>query len=214
MRQGNLKMRLDPMTVLGMVILFMVVIMMHIAAVYDIRHQEEQEALPKLTPDEVAVKLIQESGKKDEPSFQRTTDDIPGMGTDKPAMVARYSGVSMTDEERRELAAVVYLEAGNQPADGQQAVAEVVLNRAISEDFPGTVHDVLHQGEGTSMPQFSTAGDIDSTEPPQTAYEAVDAALYGESSLPDEVVYFSSSGENDRVWGKIGDHVFCYGYEW
>ncbi len=171
----------------------------------DYQGQEKMEE--KVEAPIVAVKVI----KEPEPV---TDDDIPGMDTDKPAMVARYRDVSMTDDERRELAAVVYLEAGNQPAEGQQAVVEVVLNRVISYDFPDTVHDVLHQGEGTSAPQFSTVGGIDSTEPPQTAYDAIDAALYVESVLPDDVVYFSRSGENDRVWGKIGGHVFCYGYEW
>lgn len=42
----------------------------------------------------------------------------------------------------------------------------------------------------------------------------IDAALYGPSILPADVVFFSQSGENDRVWGKIGGHVFCYAYAW
>lgn len=128
--------------------------------------------------------------------------------------VPRYAGVSMSEYERRELAAIVFLESANQCAEGQQAVAEVVLNRVISPDFPDTVHDVLHEGEGTTVPQFSTIVNLDSAEPSAAQYAAINAALYGPSILPADVVFFSRSGENDRVWGRIQDHVFCYAYIW
>lgn len=61
-----------------------------------------------------------------------------------PARVARYINIDMTDEELQELAAIVFLEAGNQSAEGQQAVVEVVFNRVLHSGFPDTVHDVLH----------------------------------------------------------------------
>ena len=131
-----------------------------------------------------------------------------------PELVQRYSSVAMSADERQELAEVIYLEAGNQCAEGQQAVAEVVLNRVISTEFPDTVHDVLHQGEDTSRPQFSTIGNLALADPAAAQYDAIDAALYGPSILPEDVVFFSRNGENDRVWGKIQDHVFCYKYIW
>ena len=132
----------------------------------------------------------------------------------EPQVVGRYAEVTMTEKERYKLAAIIYLEARGEPAEGQQAVAEVVLNRVISPDFPDTVSEVLHQGEGTAVPQFSTIGILSAAEPGQEQYDAIDAAMYGPSILPDDVVFFSRSGENDRVWGKIGGHVFCYAYVW
>lgn len=131
-----------------------------------------------------------------------------------PQPVERYSSITMTGTELQELAAVVYLEAANQSADGQQAVAEVVFNRVISSDFPDTVSEVLHQGENSGVLQFSTIGNIPLAEPTQAQYDAINAALYGPSILPADVVFFSRNGENSRVWGTIGDHVFCYGYVW
>lgn len=131
-----------------------------------------------------------------------------------PVPVERYARIAMTEDERDELAAIIYLEARGEPAEGQQAVAEVVLNRVIHRDFPGSVGEVLHQGEGTAVPQFSTIGLLSTAEPTQEQYDAVDAALYGPSILPDDVVFFSRAGENDRVWGTIGGHVFCYAYIW
>lgn len=131
-----------------------------------------------------------------------------------PEPVPRYAAVDMSEAERQEMAGIIGLEADNRCAEGQQAVAEVILNRVISPDFPDTVHDVLHQGEGTPRPQFSTIDNLASAEPVAAQYEAIDAALYGTSILPEDVVFFSRNGENDRVWGKIQDHVFCYKYIW
>ena len=96
---------------------------------------------------------------------------------DRPARAARYVNIEMTDEELAELAAVVFLEAGNQSAEGQQAVVEVVFNRVLHSAFPGTVHDVLHQGEGGDVPQFSTIYAVGTATPTQAQYDAINGAL-------------------------------------
>lgn len=129
-------------------------------------------------------------------------------------VVERYRSICISPNELEEMAAIVFLEAGNQCMDGQQAVAEVILNRVISGDFPDTVHDVIHQGEDSCVPQFSTAAYIDTAEPTSDQYEAIQRALHGPSILPEDVVFFALDAENDRIWGKIGDHVFCRQYIW
>lgn len=121
---------------------------------------------------------------------------------DRPARAARYVNIEMTDEELAELAAVVFLEAGNQSTEGQQAVVEVVFNR------------VLHQGEDGDVPQFSTIYAVSTATPTQAQYDAINGALYGDTILDADVVFFSRNGENDRVWGQIGDHIFCREYIW
>lgn len=133
---------------------------------------------------------------------------------DMPARAARFVNINMTDTELEELAKIVFLEAGNQCAEGQQAVVEVVFNRVLHSSFPDTVHDVLHEGEGTSCQQFSTIGMLDAATPTQEQYDAIYNALYGDTILDADVVFFSRNGENNRVWGKIGDHVFCREYIW
>ena len=164
----------------------------------------EVSTTPEAAPQETAV-------LRPEPTY--VVEAIP-TPEPTPMVVARYADVTMTEAERDELAAIIYLEARGEPAEGQQAVAEVVLNRVVSPDFPDSVSEVLHQGEGTAVPQFSTIGLLSAAEPGQAQYDAIDAALYGPSILPVDVVFFSRNGENDRVWGKIGGHVFCYAYVW
>lgn len=149
------------------------------------------------------------------PSETLSAAKITETPTPVPApRVERYAEITMTDEELRELAEIIYHEARGEPPEGQQAVAEVVFNRVIADNFPDTVHDVLHQGEGTSVPQFSTIRLLGTADPLQEQYDAINAALYGPSILPADVVFFSRKGENGRVWGQIGNHVFCYQYDW
>ena len=127
----------------------------------------------------------------------------------EPKPNERYAQITMTEEERRELAEIIYHEARGESFEGQQAVAEVVFNRVIADNFPDTVHDVLHQKK-----QFSTVRLLNTAEPRQEQYDAINAALYGPTILPADVVFFSQKGENDKVWGSIGGHVFCYQYDW
>ena len=164
----------------------------------------EVSTAPVLTPQETAVLGM-------EPTY--VIEAIPSPEP-TPQVVARYAAISMTEAERHELAAIIYLEARGEPAEGQQAVAEVVFNRVLHSAFPGTVHDVLHDGEDTNIPQFSTIYALGRAEPTQAQYDAIDAALYGDTILDADVVFFSRNGENDRVWGQIGDHIFCREYIW
>ena len=110
------------------------------------------------------------------------------------------------------IAKIVYLEARGECPDGQQMVAEVILNRVAADNFPDTVSAVIHDTKHGI--QFSTARYINTAKPTETQYAAVDAALYGEPILPMDVVYFSAKGENDNICVRCGGHVFCYQYDW
>ena len=124
----------------------------------------------------------------------------------EPEPEPRYEEI--TAEERELLARVVYAESNTETLEGQIAVAQVVLNRVRSASFPDTVSEVIYQER-----QFSTAPILDSVTPTENNYEAVDLAFELEV-VPYDVLYFSRGAENDRVWGRIGAHVFCYGYVW
>lgn len=129
---------------------------------------------------------------------------------EKPDVEPRYPEVELTWEEQQLLAKLIWLEARGESAEGQQAVAEVVLNRLVSGKFGNTLSQVIY-GEG----QFRTTPFLKDAESWQAQYEAIDRALEGPYILPMDVMYFATSPENDRVWGKIGGHIFCYanGYD-
>ena len=118
----------------------------------------------------------------------------------------RYPDIQLTQDEIKLLAKVVWVEAQGECAEGQQAVAEVALNRIASGEFPNNLHDVIY-GQG----QFRSVPKLDKAEPYQAQYEAIEAAIYGPYVLPEDVVYFATTPTNANVWGQIGGHIFCYG---
>ena len=127
---------------------------------------------------------------------------------EKPDIEPRYPGVELTWEEQQLLAKVIWVEARGESAEGQQAVAEVVLNRLVSGEFGETVHSVIF-AEG----QFRSVAFLEDAEAWQAQYEAIEKALYGPYILPMDVVHFATFPVNEFVWGQIGGHIFCYGWQ-
>ena len=116
----------------------------------------------------------------------------------------RY-GIELTQEEIHLLAKVIWVESRGECESGQQAVAEVILNRLVSDRFPDSLKDVIY-AEG----QFRSAKFLKTAEPYQLQYEMIENALYGPYVLPENVYYFATNAKTDKVWGRIGGHVFCY----
>lgn len=161
--------------------------------------EDEQEAL--VCPSPISEETAADDPCADEEALAESVTE------------SRYAEV--TGEECELMAKIVWLEARGEPLEGQQAVAEVILNRVAAENFPNSVEEVIFEGQdGRGAVQFVTAAYLDTAEPTAQQYAAVGQALYGTAVLPMDVVYFSTGGENDRVWGKLGGHVFCYQYEW
>lgn len=117
----------------------------------------------------------------------------------------RYPDIHLTQEDRDLLARVIWVEARGESDEGQQAVAEVVLNRMASENFGNTVKGVIY-AEG----QFRSVPYLEDAEPYQAQYDAIERAIYGPYILPEDVVHFATFRTNDNVWGQIGGHIFCY----
>lgn len=123
----------------------------------------------------------------------------------RPWVEPRYGTLSLTAEETELLARLVYVEARGECPDGQQAVAEVVLNRYVSGRFGKSISAIIND-ESQFVPRRLLAR----ATPGQAQYEAIDRALYGPYVLPGEVVFYARSRLTDSVWGNIGAHIFCY----
>ena len=134
--------------------------------------------------------------------------DEPFVYAPEPAPAeSRYPGLELTAEEKRLLANLICMEAGGEPFEGQQAVAEVVLNRLASGRFQSTIHNIVHAPE-----QFAAVPYLYMAEPDYTQYKAIEQAQYGPYVLPEDVVFYAKFKVNDKVWGKIGNHYFCHAY--
>jgi spore germination cell wall hydrolase CwlJ-like protein len=122
------------------------------------------------------------------------------------------------------LSSAVYYEAGSQDADGQRAVAQVVLNRVRHPAFPASVCGVVYQGSTRSTGcqfTFTCDGSLErrpSADGWDRARKIAEAALTGYVFRPvgyathyhaDYVVpYWASSLAKNAV---IGAHIF---YRW
>lgn len=124
---------------------------------------------------------------------------------EEPYVEPRYESLELSDDDLELLARLVWAEARGEEDQGQQAVAEVILNRVASQRFPNTVSGVIY-----AQDQFRGSKFIHEAEPTQTQYEAVERALYGPYILPMEVTHFATYPVNKDVWGTIGSHTFCY----
>jgi hypothetical protein len=126
---------------------------------------------------------------------------------EKPDVESRYD-IELTWEEQQLLAKIIWIEAQGESAEGQQAVAEVVFNRMMSEEFGNTLRGVIF-AEG----QFRSIAFLEDAEAWQAQYDAIEKALEGPYVLPMDVVHFATYPVNDSVWGQIGGHIFCYGWQ-
>ena len=119
----------------------------------------------------------------------------------------RYPDLSLSDQDVELIAKLVYAEADGEPFEGQQAVAEVILNRMAASNFPSTVSGVIHAPD-----QFRAASQLYRAKPTHVQYEAVRRAWKGPYVLDKDVVFFSTGAVNGDVWGTIGNHTFCRQY--
>ena len=56
----------------------------------------------------------------------------------------RYDGLTLTEDETKLLAKLIYVEARGECEDGQQAIAEVVLNRYTSGLFGTSLTAIIN----------------------------------------------------------------------
>ncbi|WP_246281419.1 cell wall hydrolase [Saccharibacillus qingshengii] len=120
---------------------------------------------------------------------------------------------ALADEEVLLLQRIVMAEAEGEPYAGKVAVANVVLNRLRSANYPDTIRDVIYQRY-----QFSPVqnGRFDRVVPSGDSVKAVAEALNGRKEVPDDTYYFVSlelatdmTVPNTRTpVKKIGHHTF------
>lgn len=98
----------------------------------------------------------------------------------------------LSEEDLEALLRIVEAEAGSEDEDGRLLVANVVLNRVNSENFPATVKDVVFQ-QSEGVTQFSpvASGRYYTVEISEETIAAVGRALIGED-ISQGALYFAS----------------------
>lgn len=119
----------------------------------------------------------------------------------------RYQTIkdNISEADINMMARLVWLEARGESDQGQRAVVEVIFNRVMSDRFPDSIRQVVY-----AKNQFSPAKRIAKTIATSKEYKNVYYVLWSnERILPADIVYFSTTAANSRVYCKIGCHIFC-----
>ncbi len=103
------------------------------------------------------------------------------------------------------LAALIYMEAGNQPYEGQVAVGAVVMNRVNSPAYPNTIAGVIYASGQFTPTVTGRVEELAVSGVPDSCIQAARAAMNGESPVGG-AVHFRRAGRHEGQ--IIGDHVF------
>lgn len=124
----------------------------------------------------------------------------------KEALKAEKEAVTAVYTDLQMLAAIVYTEAGNQPYEGQVAVAAVVLNRVNSPAYPNSVPGVLY-ASGQFSPvlsgRFAKCLEKGTYE---RCIQAAKDALAGVNPIGSACHFHRVGSRTDGI--VIGDHIF------
>ncbi|QNQ10112.1 cell wall hydrolase [Sphingomonas alpina] len=133
----------------------------------------------------------------------------------------RYASATDRGRALQCLTAAIYYEAASEPDAGQQAVAQVILNRVRHPAFPATVCGVIYQGsERTTGCQFSYACDGSMARIPAKAYwnramrvaaQALNGAVYAPVGMATHYHTYAVTPSWNRslvMTAAIGAHFF------
>jgi len=125
--------------------------------------------------------------------------------------VAMEETVELDAAEHYCMTEAVYFEGGNQSLDGKFAIANVVMNRVASSNFPDTICGVVHQGplDGSAISlhrcQFSYYCDGKSDKMPKLNNTLEEAAVEWSSIIAEIVMH----GEvEDNTYGSTYYHAY------
>lgn len=158
--------------------------------VYESKAPEKAEAKPTA----VAVAAPKQTVER-EPIVQ-VTEPVAEVEAPVIEVVEPEGYVDISEEDAYLLTKIAKAEAGNQGAEGQALVMNVILNRVEDQTFPGNIRDVIYQQfDGTY--QFSPVGNgsFDSAVPNEDSYKALEMIVDGwDKSLG--ALYFESGGKS------------------
>lgn len=166
------------------------------------REMEKEPSSISFTQEVLSVSLGQSHAELKEEARILAANTPPA-----PEQPKNRWGITLTSEEFDLLARIVMLEAGGESPLGQQAVAEVILNRMVSPYYGGSLEYVLStKGQFTTWKKRYSA----QAAPTPQVIASVNAVLQGETNiLPFQTLYFSRKPQNRRIQIQIGRHTFC-----
>ncbi|MBE7044215.1 MAG: copper amine oxidase [Ruminococcaceae bacterium] len=134
---------------------------------------------------------------------------MPDTEVDATSVDNRYSG-----EDLEWLAKIVHAEAQGEQHKGKVAVANVVLNRVKSKEFPNTIYGVIFDRKyGVQFTPIANGAIYNN--PSRDCYGAAKQALYGYQPVGESLYFFNAKiatsswiAQNRPYHMTIGNHAF------
>lgn len=160
---------------------------------------------------EDSAKAISANGALEQENADSMTGltQVEGLPEEDPQVAEAFA--DYTESDYNVLLRIVQAEAGGCDMKGKILVANVILNRVESDEFPDTITDVVYEKR-----QFSPVsnGSINRCKVEQETVEAVDRALAGEDYSEGALFFMNrraSSGSNVRWFDTHLDYLFQHG---
>lgn len=160
---------------------------------------------------EDSAKAISANGALEQENADSMTGltQVEGLPEEDPQAAEAFA--DYTESDYNVLLRIVQAEAGGCDMKGKILVANVILNRVGSDEFPDTITDVVYEKR-----QFSPVsnGSINRCKVEEETVEAVDRALAGEDYSEGALFFMNrraSSGSNVRWFDTHLDYLFQHG---
>lgn len=160
---------------------------------------------------EDSAKAISANGALEQENSDSMTGltQVEGLPEEDPQVAEAFA--DYTESDYNVLLRIVQAEAGGCDMKGKILVANVILNRVESDEFPDTITDVVYEKR-----QFSPVsnGSINRCKVEEETVEAVDRALAGEDYSEGALFFMNrraSSGSNVRWFDTHLDYLFQHG---
>ncbi len=179
--------------------------------------ETDEETDEEETTTSAPVTTTRPETTEEETTEETTTEEITT--TQAPVstepVISDSGVVSLSEEDIRLMAVVMTLECGNEPYDGQVAVANVILNRLKLGYYGSTISDVVY-----SPYQFSVVGTSSfyyylENGPFESCVAAAREACVGTNYVKDYIAFrptYAIDTSTLDEYIQIGNHIFYRGY--
>ncbi|MBR5267253.1 MAG: cell wall hydrolase [Lachnospiraceae bacterium] len=178
-------------------------------------HMNETESVAPTAEDAEETEPVTEAAKTFADMTEEEKMELPGYEEETEAIVEAEKAMVLSDSDYDTLLRIVQAESGGCDIIGKILVANVILNRVDSDEFPNSIHGVVYQKS-----QFSPVidGSINRCKVSEETREAVERALNGEDPSEGALYFMNrsrSAAKNVRWFDtklsflfKHGEHEF------
>lgn len=178
-----------------------------------VTQEEESMTNEDETETEADTQETVEEETTEETVEDTTTEDTTEDTTDNQVEMTYTTreAVTLSDEDINLMAAVIYLESGNESYDGQLAVANVIINRLVSGSYGSTIYDVVYAPYQFTVVNSDSMADLVANGAPDSCVAIAKEAAGGKNNVG-SFMCFKPSWNVDTTslssYMTIGNHVF------